>query len=132
MSEIELYGLMAIAQEHQKTAERAAKTSEAATAALAQAVAMHKQAAGELSKTAQDAITAAIRGQSAELLRPMEQAANRLEEARSNTAAWIYPTVFFAGVLVGIAVHWWASKEPPVQMVPIEAVIDYVRENPKR
>lgn len=137
MSEIELYGLMAIAQEHQKTAEKAGKQAEAATAALTQAVAMHRQSVGELSKTAQEAIADAVRGQSAQLAAPMRDAALKVTEAAlaasrslSGVVWWVYAAVFLAGLVAG-AVGWgWYQARQASQVVTVEAVIDYLRENP--
>lgn len=139
MSEIELYGLIGIAQEHQKTAEKAGKQAEAATAALAQAVAMHRQSVGELTKAAQEAIAAAVSTQSAELAAPLRQAAQSVTDAgkqaasaMSGVAWWVYGAVFAVGVLCGVVGWDWYQSRKPSGFVPIEAVIDYVRENPAK
>lgn len=139
MSEIELYGLIGIAQEHQKTAEKAGKQAEAATAALAQAVAMHRQSVGELTKAAQEAIAAAVSSQSAELAAPLRQAAQSVTDAgkqaasaMSGVAWWVYGAVFAVGVLCGVVGWDWYQSRKPSGFVPIESVIDYVRENPAK
>ena len=139
MSEIELYGLIGIAQEHQKTAEKAGKQAEAATAALTQAVAMHRQSVGELTKAAQEAIAAAVRSQSAELAAPLRQAAQSVTDAgkqaasaMSGVAWWVYGAVFAVGVLCGVVGWDWYQSRKPSGFVPIESVIDYVRENPAK
>lgn len=138
MSETELFGLMAIAQEHQKTAEKAGKQAEAATAALAQAVAMHRQAVGELSKSAQEAIAGAVRSQSNEIAAPIREAAKSVTEAAqkasgamSGVAWWVYGAVFAFGVLCGVVGWDYYQSRKASQVVPIESVIEYLRENPE-
>jgi hypothetical protein len=139
MSEIELYGLMAIAKEQQKTAEQAGKQAEAANAALAQAAAIHRQSVAELTKTAQEAIATAIRVQSAELAAPMQQAAQRVTEAAglasralSGVALWVYTALFLSGVLFGAAAWEWYQSRKASQVVNVQDVIEYLRKNPSQ
>ena len=138
MSEIELYGLMAIAQEHQNIAEKAGKQAEAASVALVQAVAMHRQSVGELSKAAQEAIAEAVRGQSTQLAAPMRDAAQKVTEAAlaasrslSGVVWWVYAAVFLAGLVAG-AVGWgWYQARQASQVVAVDDVIRYLQENPQ-
>lgn len=139
MSEMEMYGLMALAKENQKTAEKAGKQAEAATAALVQAVAQHRHSVGELTKSAQEAIADAVRSQSAELAAPLRQAAQSVTDAgkqaasaMSGVAWWVYGAVFAVGVLCGVVGWDWYQSRKPSGFVPIESVIDYVRENPAK
>jgi hypothetical protein len=45
---------------------------------------------------------------------------------------WVYVAVFLAGLLAG-ALGWdWYQSRKPSGFVPIESVIDYVRENPAK
>lgn len=105
MSETELYGLMAVAQEHQKAAERHQKAAQAATQQL-------QQVTANAPETLREAAREALTGASSDLQDSVRQSQNAIQrtamEARAamRAVSWSLVTgAFAAGLLVG-SVGW--------------------------
>lgn len=114
MSEMELYGLMAIAKEHQAAVERASKGLDGAATALVAAGKGFDQARAEIRQAATEAVRAAVAGEAATLATPLRQAAQEAEKAAAATSAaassvnWAWALAAFAlGVALGITGTWW-------------------------
>ena len=150
MSEIELYGLMAIAQEHQKTAqeqqktvEKAGKQLETAAAVLSQTVAQHRGNVEvlqqSLQQAAKSAIAEAVKNQAFVMSGPLEESAKKTAEAAQTAAgklallnSWVIFAVFAAGVLAGVGGAVWYHRDQAKYVVPVSEVMDYVEKHPPK
>lgn len=119
MSELELYGLMAIAKEHQAGVERASKSVEGAAGVLQSASRGFDQAKADLQRTASAAIREAVAAECQALAAPLKVAAGQAEAAAASTLAaartvnWLWLAMtFIAGIGVGWAGQWYfVSKD---------------------
>lgn len=114
MSELELYGLMAIAKEHQAGVERASKSVEGAAGVLQSASRGFDQAKADLQRTASAAIREAVAAECQALAAPLKVAAGQAEAAAASTLAaartvsWLWLAMtFIAGIGLGWGGHWY-------------------------
>ena len=133
MSENELYGLMAIAREHQATAEKAGQKVEAAAQVLLQAAAAYDRARGELTATAGEAIRAAVAGHAASMVQPLRDGAALAREAAAEIRlagrgilwAWLGCALAVGGVLGGGAM-WWGQVQQSERIARIEGYAQHI------
>lgn len=118
MSEMELYGLMAIAKEHQAAVERAAKGLDTARAGLAAITERIDQVRVEIRQVAGDAIRNAVAADAEKLAAPLRQATQEASKAATamytaaTAVSWAWVVVALAlGLLGGAGVVWWLVRE---------------------
>jgi Na+/proline symporter len=119
MSELELYGLMAIAKEHQAGVDRASKAVEGAAGVLQSASRGFDQARVDLQRTASTAIREAVAAECQALAAPLQLAAQKAQNAAERTQAaartvkWLWLAMtFIAGIGFGWAGQWYfVSKD---------------------
>lgn len=136
MSEMELYGLMAIAKEHQAAVERAQKGLDGAAVALVAAGKGFDQVRAEIRQAATEAVRAAVAGEATALATPLRQAAQEAANAAAATSAaansvsWAWVLAAFAlGVSAGVAGTWW-SVGKRLQSIEAAAYATYEQTKP--
>lgn len=117
----DLFGLMRLAERNQdavgKASKHAVAVSSAAAAVLKEAAAQHQESVNTLTKAASVAIADAVKAQAADIARPLQEAAKRVEEAAQEARnklsllhGWVMLVVFLAGVCAGAALIWIKLK----------------------